>query len=1062
MRAVGSTDDRSSIVGERAHLIDHWHAAVRLPNVRVLLTRLVPAAVLLAVVLAAPGGGEEPAYAQGGGPGGGGQGGGEPQPGDPIFVPPESEGPLLQPPEITSQNGVLKADAELIRAGTPGTNRPILFGGLPTYSNPSSLIPTPQPSGARPPHFPLNFAAGYQFTTAQGKTYPAQFPGPTLRLEPGDTLDLTMRNRLKDEPTGPDPGPAGPIPEAAFDTNLHSHGMIVPPLGDSDNIYRNMEPGATDRTRIKIPATHHSGWDWYHPHRHGFVADQVYGGLAGSIEVGSPLDPWPQYEGKFQERLLALTAGIITEDPDTGLRVLDDPSPTADPGSLGPLLPYGDTWRKFVNGQYNPTITIRPGETEIWNFASMTRNANFNLGITDANGENPWSATILSDDGNSSNLQPRPTTLGLPVPYAFNGPTVLDEGARISMAVTAPTAPGTYYLVDDMTFKRRPQPSAFALATIEVEGAPVTEPPPVFPPTGTPDLFTAAPDHQRTWVFENDTSGETVKFPINGDLFPDGPITPLQVGQVEEWKLVNSSPVDHVFHIHQTDFAVISVNQTPVNYQNPFTAAEPNQYVSLRDTVNIPPGGNVVIRFRVSPELGKYVFHCHILPHEDAGMMKPVLALPNETQRRIALGTSAGKRNAVLVQDGNGRALERIRPGARAREAARRAPRGPRNARGGVVTATGDVNGDLTEDVIAGTPARAGPHASVSVYDGDTLERIDRFRPFPGSPRAGLSLATGDLDRDGKAEIVVGRVKRGASVVRVFRPDGALFRKIKGTLPGRLRHGVTVTSADFNGDNYDDVAIGAGRGSAPRVVGLDGFALGDTSRPPVTLFSFLAAGGGKSGVNLASGYYDPRTSPGLLANLITTPQRGRRAGKVQVWTPLLPEEHASSAGAGHTHSVAPRSTTSGSPRLMKSFRPLRRRVRGGLRLAVTFLGKQGVNALVAWRNPRKPRYVSIDDEGVVSDIPTPIRGRARLDERGSGREPRVAGPSGVEGAAGAAEASHEHLAADRQEPVAEPIEVREGRVGRPDHQRQDAEGDPGEDRDHEGGPSFGSLLCHLH
>jgi FtsP/CotA-like multicopper oxidase with cupredoxin domain len=916
-------------------------------------------AVALAL-LAAGRGGEDSASAQGrGAP----QAGLEAQPGDPIFVPSESDGPLLQPPQIRSRRGVLRARVELIRAGAPGSNRPILFGGLPTYSHPAPPStppippPPPPPPGPRggPPHFPLDFAAGFRFTTPDGTTYRAQFPAPTLRVEPGDTLDLSIRNRLGDEPTGP------PLPKGASLTNLHTHGMQVRPVGDSDNVFRTMESDdGIYRTRIKIPANHHSGIDWYHPHRHGFVTDQVYGGLAGALRVGSPLDPWPQHKGRFRERLLALTAGIIDTDPETGLRFPADPNP-AGRGSLGPLTPYGrtDTWRKFVNGQYNPTITIRPGETQIWTFASMTRNTNFNLGITDANGQNPWSATILSFDGNSSRLHPRATALGLPVPYTFNGPTVLDEGARISMAVTAPTTPGTYYLVDDMTFKRRPQSQFFALATIRVEGDPVTEPAPVFSPTGrAPDLYRATPDRKRTFIFSNDTSGDTIRFPINGTTFPDAPIVaPLQVGQVEEWLLVNASPVDHIFHIHQTDYAVISVNQTPFNYQNPFTAAEPNQYISERDTVNIPPGGNVVVRFRVSPELGKYVFHCHILPHEDGGMMKAVLAVPNANQRRIALGTLPGRRSAVRVQDGNGRALGRIQPG-------------PRNGRGGVVTATGAVTGDLIEDIVVGRRARPGSPAEVSVYDGKArrggdrrprFRRIERFRPFPGAPRAGLSLATGDIDRDGRAEIVVGRVGRGTSLVRIFRANGRRFRQIKGALRGRLPNGVTVTSADLNGDDYDDVAIGAGRGRAPRVVGLDGFTLGASSRrAPRRLFSFLAAGGRTSGVNLASGYYDPRTRPGPVANLITTPQRGPRAGKVRVWTPMLPEEHGSSARMGHLRSTA-------------TLQPLRRRVRGGLRLAVTRLGKQGVNALAAWRNPRKPRYVSINDEGVVSNIPTPIR-----------------------------------------------------------------------------------------
>jgi hypothetical protein len=153
---------------------------------------------------------------------------------------------------------------------------------------------------------------------------------------------------------------------------------------------------------------------------------------------------------------------------------------------------------------------------------------------------------------------------------------------------------------------------------------------------------------------------------------------------------------------------------------------------------------------------------------------------------------------------------------------------------------------------------------------------------------------------------------------------------------------------------------------------VDGFTLGDPSRPaPVTLFSFRAAGGSTAGVNLASGYYDPRTRPGLVANLITTPQAGRQSGRVQVWAPVLAGEHGSPT------------SSSQDPGLMATLHPLRRRVSGGLRLAVTRLGKQALDALVAWGDPRTPTYVSINDEGVVSRVEprTTASGALRVDPR---------------------------------------------------------------------------------
>ena len=493
--------------------------------------------------------------------------------------------------------------------------------------------------------------------------------------------------------------------------NLHTHGLTTSPLGGGDNIYRNMPPNSTSQSKVKITDDDGSGLDWYHTHKHGYVSDQVYGGLAGMLQIGDPLDPWPQFKGKYQERILGLTTGIVLTDGcgapvpankcPQGQRYLEDPSPSPD-FSGKPPNPYGTAWQKYVNGQYNPTITIRPGETQIWTFASIGRNVNYNLGITDGNGQNPWSATILSYEGYGKNLFPAKITTALPVPYQYNGPTVLDPGARITMAVTAPTRPGTYYLADDMRMQLKPQPQFFALATIHVEGAPATVPPPTFTPTGpVPNIFRAKPDHIRTFEWQNVTSGKTIAFAINGGFFPLNPIVTLQAGQVEQWLLVNDSPVDHAFHIHQQHFAVIATRSGPGDTTNPFVPNPgPIRYASLRDTINIPPNGSVLIRFRVAPELGKYVFHCHILPHEDAGMMMAVLAIPGPADRRIALGSQPGQPSAVFVKNGRGGSVGRINP----------AP----GSRGEAVTATGELTNDLTEDTVVGTPGsgRSPPNGS--------------------------------------------------------------------------------------------------------------------------------------------------------------------------------------------------------------------------------------------------------------------------------------------------------------------------------------------------------------
>lgn len=842
----------------------------------------------------------------------------------PIIVPAESAGPLVEPPVISSGNtGVLKADVTLERAGPPGSNDPTLFGGLPLYSDPVE---------------PLRFAAGYAFATPDGKSYPAQFPAPTLKVQPGDTVDLTVRDRLADAP-----GLTLP-PEAAI-TNVHTHGLVVSPLDEGDNVYRTMTTEGSFRTRVVIPSDHQPGVDWYHAHRHGYVANQVYGGLAGILQIGDPLDPWPQYKGKYTERYLDLTLGLINTDMVTGDRYLANPR--AFPG--GRLAPYGTTWRKYVNGQFNPTISIRPGETQIWTFSGMNREANFNLGITDANAENPWQATIFSYDGKTTNVMPRKTTLAPPVPFVYDGPTVVDPGARITMAVTAPTKPGTYYLIDNEHQALQPQAQFWALATIEVEGRPATEPPPNLTPNGpVPDLYTAKPDQHRTfeWNFVTAADGSPT-FPINGFVFPDSPIVPMQVGQVEEWLLVNTGGGDHVFHIHQNDFAVVRVGSNTIQTG---PTSSPYRYTSLRDTVDIPPGQSVVIRFRVSPQLGKYVFHCHILPHEDTGMMMGVFAVPNTSERRIALGSPAGQAAQVIVRDGNGRRLGILHPG---------------GGRRGVSTATGELTSDLDEDIVT-APSTPVAAPSISVYDGKSLERIGRFRPF-GNQRVGVSLATGNVDDQGQAEIIAARVGPGASLVRIFKPNGTLVREIRRTLAGPLPNGASVAAADFDGDNYDDVAIGGARGAQPVVVGVSGLALsrGSTS---TRLFALTAPGGATAGVNLAAGYYDPVTRPGFVANLITTPASGPAAGRTHVWVPFMPDHEGAPMGA---------------PVRIASFRPLGRHVSRGLRLQVTRLGSNGLDALAAWADPRKAEYISIDDTGTISHIQVPVRnGPPRAGEKG--------------------------------------------------------------------------------
>ena len=110
----------------------------------------------------------------------------------PVYIPPadRSDGKLIAPPVIESVNGVLKAYVNVVQAGYPAGGSPsVLYGGKPAFSNPDAPPDIPGPNPGPAPHFPLLITMGYQFTTADGTVYPAQYPGPTLHVQPGDILD---------------------------------------------------------------------------------------------------------------------------------------------------------------------------------------------------------------------------------------------------------------------------------------------------------------------------------------------------------------------------------------------------------------------------------------------------------------------------------------------------------------------------------------------------------------------------------------------------------------------------------------------------------------------------------------------------------------------------------------------------------------------------------------------------------------------------------------------------------------------------------------------------------
>jgi suppressor of ftsI len=432
--------------------------------------------------------------------------------------------------------------------------------------------------------------------TAIMNVYEGSAPAPTLRVRPGDTLRVNLVNMLDDLPPGlPDNSPflcppmmMGGVEEGTMcDTNLHVHGLHVSPSDNSDNIFLRIPAGESFQYEYKIPENHPAGFFWYHPHLHHRATVQVFGGLAGAIVVEGDIDALPGVAG-IPEQLLILHATQLYPDGSV-VNFLDTPP--------GPNMQK--TNLRMVNGQLNPTMTMRPGETQRWRILNATVNLTFFLQL------DGHQLHQIAKDGNTLNET------------WTRDQIVLSPGERVEVLIQAGTA-GSYEL------RTLPIATGFntqkdaTLATLVVDGDAMTPQP--LPTTLLPleDLSTAEIDQRRqiTFQFGPPINPPQTIHPIDHKVFDanrDDQV--VQLDTTEEWVIRNATTTWHPFHIHINPYQVVAVNGKPV----------PVRY--SEDTTLVPPLGEITMRTRYLDFPGRWVYHCHILLHEDLGMMGTVKAL---------------------------------------------------------------------------------------------------------------------------------------------------------------------------------------------------------------------------------------------------------------------------------------------------------------------------------------------------------------------------------------------------------------------------------------------------
>ena len=403
--------------------------------------------------------------------------------------------------------------------------------------------------------------------SANGKSYPPAFMPPTLVVNPGDNLKVNLVNELG-EPT-----------------NLHQHGFFVSPSGNADNIFVDLSSGKSFFYNYQLPSDIATGSYWYHPHYHPLVEEQVFGGLSGFIYVRG-------IENKLPPQLQGITQQFV------GLKDFQLDANNSIPAAN---IDSGAPTNRTINGQIQPVMRMRPGETQLWHIGNLGADIWYNLELAG------FTFMVIAEDAN-------------PVDQTWSTKTLMMPPAkRFDVLVQAPAA-GSFQLI---TRNMNTGPDgdhypATLLATVKVQGAAMA-------PAGLPahiepfdDLSKAVIARKR--IFDLSENPTTNQFYINQREFNANQVDATPVtGTVEEWVFKNSSRELHPIHMHVNDAHVVSINGV-MQARKSLQDTIPIPYATYDDKGNLIPG-EVVMRIRFREFVGPYVYHCHILAHEDNGMM---------------------------------------------------------------------------------------------------------------------------------------------------------------------------------------------------------------------------------------------------------------------------------------------------------------------------------------------------------------------------------------------------------------------------------------------------------
>jgi FtsP/CotA-like multicopper oxidase with cupredoxin domain len=486
----------------------------------------------------------------------------------------------------------------------------------------------------------------YCFVTPDG------LESPTLHVYPGDTLKIALTNQqtipqqiaaadmVSPAEAGmnmaPQPGACTGGEMSGYSVNLHFHGINASPKCKSDETIRTIvNPGETFNYKVTIPTDEPPGLYWYHPHVHGISAGALLGGASGAIVVEGIENLQPKV-AKLPERVVVIRDQQVAGNPNPGGRV--------------PSYDVSVDYTPIAYPANKPAIMeIIPGRREFWRVLNASADQISDLQLTYDGVAQTIELIGLdgvplgSQDGTRTGKIQKVTHILLP------------PAGRAEFIMTSPSSDVQNARFETLKIHGGPQQDNNIHRTLALlqagDGPGISQrlmPAPSAPPG--PQRFEGLDTaqvtaHRRLYFYEigsdqphpggikqKDTGvfyivvdGQTPE-PFDPSAKPA--ITTTQ-GAVEDWRIENRTQEVHEFHIHQIHFQVRDISGVPV---------PPNER-QFRDTFQVPfwsghgPYPSVTVRMDFRGDIaGDFVYHCHILDHEDLGMMAKIRVLPSQSK----------------------------------------------------------------------------------------------------------------------------------------------------------------------------------------------------------------------------------------------------------------------------------------------------------------------------------------------------------------------------------------------------------------------------------------------